>query len=226
MGYTNTQAKEFIKTIAPLIQSEARERGYIVCSTVIAQAIVESGITSTLAVKYHNYFGMKAGKNWRGGVVNLKTKEEYQVGTLVTIVDGFRTYPTMADGVKGYYDFISTKRYANLKTARDHKEYARNLKLDGYATSSTYVNTLISTVNRYDLTVYDAQAKVEYYPPYEGDSDSIVTALAVVGEKDTSKAHRGRIYVANGFLGTYTGTAKQNEKLLLTLRQGNLIKCN
>ena len=156
MGYTSAQAKKFINEIAPLIQAEAKKRGYKICSTVIAQAIIESGVTSVLAVKYHNYFGMKCGTAWRGKSVNLRTKEEYTVGTLTSIRDNFRAYDSMAEGVSGYYDFISTKRYANLKTAGDYKTYAEYLKKDGYATSSTYVNTLVSTVRKYDLTKYDS----------------------------------------------------------------------
>lgn len=156
MGYTSAQAKKFINEIAPLIQAEAKKRGYKICSTVIAQAVIESGVTSTLAVKYHNYFGMKCGTRWRGKSVNLRTKEEYTVGTLTSIRDNFRAYDSMAEGVAGYYDFISTKRYANLKTATSYTEYAERLKKDGYATSSTYVNTLISTVRKYDLTKYDS----------------------------------------------------------------------
>ena len=83
MGYTSAQAKKFINEIAPLIQAEAKKRGYAVCSTVIAQAIIESGITSILAVKYHNYFGMKCGSAWKGKSVNLRTKEEYVFHGLV-----------------------------------------------------------------------------------------------------------------------------------------------
>lgn len=158
MGYSSAQAKEFINNIAPLIVTEAKKRGYKVCSTVIAQAIIESASgTSSLGYKYHNYFGMKCGSSWRGKSVNLSTKEEYTVGTLTNIKANFRVYDSMAEGVAGYYDFISTKRYANLKEARDYKEYANFLKLDGYATSSTYVNTLVSTVSKYDLAKYDGQ---------------------------------------------------------------------
>ena len=85
----------------------------------------------------------------------MKTKEEYKVGTLTTIKDNFRAYPNDVEGVKGYYDFISTTRYANLKKATTPLEYAQMLKADGYATSSTYVNTLVSTVNKYKLDKYD-----------------------------------------------------------------------
>ena len=156
MGYSSAQAKDFIKYIAPMIQSEAKQRGYKICSTVIAQAIIEGAAgTSILAKKYHNHFGMKCGKSWKGGSVNMKTKEEYTQGTLTTIKDNFRTYPSDEAGISGYYDFISSPRYENLKTATTYKEYAEMLKKDGYATSSSYVNTLCNTVIKYNLGAYD-----------------------------------------------------------------------
>ena len=152
-----SRVEEFINMIAPLIISEGKKRGYSVFSTVIAQAIIESNSgKSILGYKYHNYFGMKCGSRWKGKSVNLKTKEEYTVGTLTTIKDNFRVYDSIEEGVKGYYDFISTKRYSNLKESKTYVEYAENLKADGYATSSKYVNTLCTTVDAYNLTKYDS----------------------------------------------------------------------
>lgn len=152
-----SRVEEFINIIAPLIISEGKKRGYSVFSTVIAQAIIESNSgKSILGYKYHNYFGMKCGSRWKGKSVNLKTKEEYTVGTLTTIKDNFRVYDSIEEGVKGYYDFISTKRYANLKESKTYVEYAENLKADGYATSSKYVNTLCTTVDAHNLTKYDS----------------------------------------------------------------------
>lgn len=222
MAYTAAQAKTFINAIAPIIKAEANKRGYKVCSTVIAQAIIESACaTSSLGYKYHNYFGMKCGSAWRGASVNLKTKEEYKVGQLTTIKDNFRVYDSMAAGVAGYYDFISSSRYANLKTATDYKQYAQYLKSDGYATSSTYVNTLCSTVTKYDLTKYDtASAASAYYPKYNGNCASIVTALGSLSI-NASYAYRSKIAQANGIV-NYKGTAEQNNKLLNLLKLGQL----
>ena len=158
MGYSSAQAKEFIKHIAPMIQSEAKRRGYKICSTIIAQAIVEGAAgTSSLAKLYHNHFGMKCGKSWKGSSVNLATKEEYSVGTLTTIKDNFRTYLNDEEGVKGYFDFISASRYSNLKECITYKQFAEFLKADGYATSSRYIQTLCDTVERYKLYSYDPQ---------------------------------------------------------------------
>lgn len=146
---------EFIETIAPIIKKEATKRGYKICSIIIAQAILESGYgKSLLASKYHNYFGMKCGKYWKGKSVNLNTKEEYN-GKVVNITDNFRVYDSMDSGVVGYFDFISTSRYKKLKKAKNHFEYANFIKECGYATSSSYVTSLIKLVNLYDLTEYD-----------------------------------------------------------------------
>ena len=219
MGYSSAQAKEFINKIAPLIVAEGKKRGYKIFSTVIAQAIIESASgTSSLGYKYHNYFGLKCGSSWKGKSVNLRTKEEYTVGTLTSIRDNFRVYGSMAEGVAGYYDFISTKRYANLKSAQTAQEYAERLKADGYATSSTYVNTLVNTVKKYNLTKYDTGA-IEYFPKYQ---DSLVNALNAVGA-DSSYDYRKRIAVKNG-ISNYSGTADQNTKLLSLLKEGKLIK--
>lgn len=155
------QVKGFIARIAPIIQEEAKARGYLVCSPIIAQAIIESGAdTSLLAYKFHNYFGMKCGSSWKGTSVNLKTKEEIN-STLVSIRDNFRTYPDMISGVKGYFDFISTKRYANLKSAATPKEYLERIKADGYATSSRYVQTNMDCIKKYDLDKWDWNTQEE-----------------------------------------------------------------
>ena len=147
---------KFVETIAPLIVEEGKKRGYKVFSTVIAQAVIESNYgQSKLSAGYNNFFGLKCGSRWKGKSVNMKTREEYSVGTLTTIKDNFRAYDSVEEGVKGYYDFISTKRYANLKEALTPLQYAQFLKADGYATSSSYVNTLFSTVQKLGLVRYD-----------------------------------------------------------------------
>ena len=153
---SSAQQKQFILEIAYIIQEEAKKRGYKVCSPVIAQACIESAYgTSSLGYRWHNYFGMKCGSSWKGKSINLSTKEEYSPGQLTTIRDNFRAYDSMEEGVKGYFDFISTNRYANLKNASTAKEYLEFIKRDGYATSSSYVSTCMSCIGRHDLERFD-----------------------------------------------------------------------
>lgn len=154
---SSAQQKEFINQIGPIIQEEAKARGYHVCSPIIAQACLESNYgISQLSARWFNFFGMKCGSSWKGQSVNLATKEEYN-SQLVNIRDNFRVYGSMEEGVKGYFDFISVKRYENLKSATTPKEYLEMIKRDGYATSSSYVSSCMAVISRHDLERYDSE---------------------------------------------------------------------
>ena len=147
---------EFIEQIAKCVKKYAYVYGIEVHSPIIAQAILESGWgKSTLASKYHNYFGLKCGSSWKGKSVNMATKEEYKVGTLTNIRDNFRVYDSMEAGVKGYFDFINTSRYANLKGVTSPEEYVIRIKADGYATSSKYVDNIIKVIRDNNLKRFD-----------------------------------------------------------------------
>ena len=147
---------EFIEKIADCVDKYAYLYGIEVHSPIIAQAILESGWgKSGLASKYHNYFGLKCGSSWKGKSVNMATKEEYKVGTLTNIRDNFRVYDSMEAGVKGYFEFINTKRYANLKGVTSPEEYVKRIKADGYATSSTYADNIMRVIRDNKLTRFD-----------------------------------------------------------------------
>ena len=153
---TTQQIKDFISKISPIIQKYAKQKGYKLASPIIAQACLESGWgESLLGKKYHNYFGMKCGSSWKGKSVNLSTKEEYKAGTLTNIKANFRVYDNMEKGVSGYFDFISTTRYAELKKAKMPEEYLKAIKNAGYCTSSTYVNDVMRIIKKYGLEKYD-----------------------------------------------------------------------
>lgn len=222
MGYTHAEAEKFIEYIAPMMVSEARKRGYNIVSTSIAQAIVEGAAgTSTLAKVHHNHFGMKAGKGYKGEYVRMRTKEEYQQGQLVTIYANFRKYPNDESGIQGYYDFLQYKRYANLKHAKDYKQFAEYIRADGWATSFTYRDNLIEKVERYNLTRFD-NTHIEYFPKYADTTLSIVIALESIGV-DSSFLYREKIYAAN-YSDKYKGSEKQNLAMLAKLSKGQLIK--
>lgn len=222
MGYTHAEAEKFIEYIAPIMLSEARKRGYNIVSTSIAQAVVEGAAgTSTLAKVHHNHFGMKAQKGYKGEYVRMRTKEEYQQGQIVTIYANFRKYPNDESGIQGYYDFLQYKRYANLKHAKDYKQFAEYIRADGWATSFTYRDNLIEKVERYNLTRFD-NTHIEYFPKYADTTLSIVIALESIGV-DSSFLYREKIYAAN-YSDKYKGSEKQNLAMLAKLSKGQLIK--
>ena len=146
----------FIQKVAEKVRKYAPLYGISVHSPIIAQAIIESGWgKSGLASKYHNYFGLKCGSSWKGKSVNMATKEEYKVGTVTNIRDNFRVFDDFDDGIRGYFEFINTSRYANLKGVKNPEEYVRRLKADGYATSSKYVDNIMRVIRDNKLTRFD-----------------------------------------------------------------------
>ena len=146
----------FIQKVAEKVSKYAPLYGICVHSPIIAQAIIESGWgKSGLASKYHNYFGLKCGSSWKGKSVNMTTKEEYKVGTLTNIRDNFRVFEDFDAGIRGYFEFIHTSRYANLKGVKNPEEYVRHLKADGYATSSKYVDNIMRVIRDNKLTRFD-----------------------------------------------------------------------
>lgn len=146
----------FIQKVAEKVRKYAPLYGICVHSPIIAQAIIESGWgKSGLASKYHNYFGLKCGSSWKGGSVNMATKEEYKPGVVTNIRDNFRTYEDFDAGIRGYFEFINTRRYKNLKGVKTPEEYVRRLKADGYATSSKYVDNIMRVIRDNKLTRFD-----------------------------------------------------------------------
>jgi len=101
----------------------------------------------------------------------------------------------------------------------DKSEYKSGTKL--------YTGDILVTKTKGHTVIVTAGEKREVvsgtYPKYTGDSTSVVDALKVVGEPDTSVAHRKQIAMANGFE-KYSGTKTQNEKMLSLLKAGKLNK--
>lgn len=157
---------EFINKIAALVQKYAPFYGICVYSPIIAQAILESASgTSELAVNANNFFGLK----WRenrcpsasGEYIKIGS-EQNPDGSYVSSVMKWFKFPDMDAGVKGYFDFINTARYANLKGVNCPRTYLENIRSDGYATSLRYVDNLLAVIDRYGLQWFDnAQVQEE-----------------------------------------------------------------
>ncbi len=146
----------FIKMIG-----EAAVKAYpkyrILPSLAIAQAILESGWgSSRLSQECYNYFGMK----WREGCgcdyKEYLTKEQRKDGSYYSVMAKFRKYRDAADGIEGYYKFLSGyKRYHNLIGVTDAGTACDLIRQDGWATSLKYSQNLKLIVVKYRLTDWD-----------------------------------------------------------------------
>ena len=188
--------QEFIDKVAFYVQKYAPQYDIKVVSPIIAQACCESAYgVSKLSAKYHNYFGLKCGSSWKGKSVKLSTGEEYTVGTITKIKDNFRVYDTMEVGIKGYFEFIQAKRYANLKGVTDPQTYLENIKADGYATSSTYVQTNMNIISAWGLTKYDTS---EVQADTSEDAKRAVDLELIIGKYGNGTV-RQRTHIAKGY---------------------------
>ena len=155
---------EFIPTVGTLVMTENAKRGYpLFSSVVIAQAICESGWgQSEKMMKANAIFGIKAGSSWTGKVYSSKTKECYDGKNYTTITDLFRAYNSLAESVADYFDLITkNSRYRKACTSESPLECITAIKNGGYATSPTYIDTIMKIINDNNLTKYDNVEIVE-----------------------------------------------------------------
>ena len=155
---------EFIPTIAPLVIAENNKRGKpLYPSVVIAQAICESGWgQSKIMMKANAIFGIKATSSWKGKVYNANTQECYDGSTYTNITACFRAYNSLAESISDYFDLITkSERYRKACVSNSPLECITAIKNGGYATSPTYINTIMSIINSNNLTKYDKVEDVE-----------------------------------------------------------------
>lgn len=158
------EKSEFIPTIAPLVVAENKKRGNpLFSSVVIAQAICESGWgQSKIMMKANAIFGIKATSSWKGKVYNTNTQECYDGSTYTNITACFRAYNNLAESISDYFDLITkSERYRRATVAETPLECITAIKNGGYATSPTYINTIMSIINSNNLTKYDNVEDVE-----------------------------------------------------------------
>ena len=110
-----------------------------VAAGMIAQSIQE-GWNSGLATKYYNYWGMKAGKGYKGKTVAMNNKAGNDPAV-------YRVYTSMANGCEGYFQFLSYSRYAPLKNCTTDTEYLNKIGPCGWNSNPGYGSRCASHLN-------------------------------------------------------------------------------
>lgn len=182
MSYKKEQALEFIDMLAPIAQKAYNNIGKILPSICIAMAIVESNCGQSDIMKKNNaLLGQKVGtgrtakKYWSGKFFVSRTKEEYTVGTHTIIKSAFRAYDSVEQCVFNYYELLNTSLYKKVVSNVDYKTQMQQIKDCGYMTSSTEVNSVISLIEKYNLTIYDIKNDSENSIEKEMNSATVYT---------------------------------------------------
>lgn len=193
------EKSEFIPTIAPIVVAENKKRGNpLFSSVVIAQAICESNWgQSKIMMKANAIFGIKATSSWKGKVYNANTQECYDGSTYTNITACFRAYNNLAESIADYFDLIlGLSRYQGAINTSSPLECITAIKNGGYATSPTYINTIMSIINSNNLTKYDDVEDVENSVDNSTNIDAIARDVIAgkYGNGNERKNKLGNLY--------------------------------
>lgn len=136
----------FVDKIWPHALKAAQESG-IPAHFMVAQAALETGwgkseMFQANGQPAHNLFGVKAGRDWSGAVVE-KTTTEYVGGVPQKSVARFRAYASYGEAFSDYAGLLKNNpRYAAVLGSQDAATFARGLQQAGYATDPMYASKL------------------------------------------------------------------------------------
>lgn len=191
----------YIDQYAQIAMEQMRRYG-IPASVTLAQGIIESANgKSRLALEGNNHFGVKASKSWleAGGKYGLYTDDKPN--------EKFCYYNSVGDSYEHHSKILKNNdRYAACfkLAADDYKGWCNGLAKAGYASSGTYAQTLINTIERLDLQKYDQmvieQLRAEEKTIGTEANPRVLTAAAIASEPN----------------GHYSMPVKRDEFMLIT----------
>ena len=156
--------ESYIQQYKDLAIAEMKRTG-VPAAIKLAQAILESQSgKSSLALTANNHFGIKCKTEWTGG---RTYKDDDEKG------ECFRVYASAEQSFIDHSDFLKNRPYyASLFTLdpMNMEAWAYGLKKAGYATSSTYPQSLLKVIKDYQLEKYNAEALGKNYSPNSGSA--------------------------------------------------------
>ncbi|MCE7915754.1 MAG: flagellar assembly peptidoglycan hydrolase FlgJ [Nitrosomonas sp. PRO4] len=147
----SNNSSNFIDKLLPHAKNVSQTTG-IPPHFMLAQAALESGwgkheIRRADNSPSYNLFGIKAGTNWKGDVVETITTE-YVNGNPRKMIEKFRAYNSYAEAFNDYARLLlDNPRYINVVKSNDAATFANGLQRAGYATDPLYAEKLIRILN-------------------------------------------------------------------------------
>ena len=145
--------KDFRAAMAAPAQTAARQTGLPV-SFILGQAALESGwgrrqIVAADGTPSFNLFGLKAGANWKGRVIEVATTE-YKEGVAQKVLARFRAYDSYAQAFGDYASMLSrSPRYQQVRAnGQTVAGFAQGMQQAGYATDPAYAAKLARVIGR------------------------------------------------------------------------------
>lgn len=148
-------SQQYVEQYAEYAIEQQRKYG-VPASVTLAQGILESANgRSQLSRECNNHFGIKAGKAWldAGGQFGLYTDDKPN--------EKFCKYASVGDSYEHHSLILkNNSRYSDCfnLSQDDYRGWCNGLQKAGYASSRQYATSLISVIERMDLTKYDRMA--------------------------------------------------------------------
>lgn len=197
-------SQQYVEQYAEYAIEQQRKYG-VPASVTLAQGILESANgRSQLSRECNNHFGIKAGKAWldAGGQYGLYTDDKPN--------EKFCKYASVGDSYEHHSLILkNNSRYsACFALAQDdYRGWCNGLQKAGYASSKQYASSLISVIERMDLTKYDRMA-VERGPLATTEHVSNLSSQQSSGQTNQQSSH-------------YSFPVKRDEFMLITSPYGN-----
>jgi len=146
----------FLQRMSRHAESASASSG-IPANWLLGQAALETGwgkkeIQKPDGTPSHNLFGIKAGSNWEGKVVEAVTTE-YINGSKQKRVEKFRAYDSYAESFTDFARLMQNNprfgsAIAQAQRGVNHEQYAQALQQAGYATDPAYASKLSQVIRR------------------------------------------------------------------------------
>jgi hypothetical protein len=149
---------EVINKLTPIIDNLANEHDWITGkeAMVMAQILIESNWLK--ATHQGNCLGIKWTPKQPESRKQMLWTKEYVNGKYISVLAPFMTYPSIEDCIEsGYIKTLSLARYKQTRESKDWWEATNYIRLNGYATSISYTNTLRNMVLSHKLYELDWQ---------------------------------------------------------------------
>lgn len=153
MNDVSSPARNFVQRLWSEAKQAEQATG-VPAQFVLGQAALESGwgkreIRTADGANSHNLFGVKAGGDWKGKVVESVTTE-YVNGQPRKSVERFRAYASYAEAFADYGRLLSSNpRYAQtLAAGQNAAQFAAQLQKAGYATDPNYAQKLTQVIHK------------------------------------------------------------------------------
>ena len=142
---------DFVNRIWPHAVEAANAIGvppqFLVAHSALESAWGKSEIKAADGSPTYNLFGVKAGRNWQGPSIEVKTTE-YVNGVAQTVNEKFRVYGSYTESFRDYANLLrNNSRYSGVLGQQDGTQFARSLQQSGYATDPMYADKLSRIIN-------------------------------------------------------------------------------